>query len=31
MGKRRWMRILRFLICFILIFLIMMYISPEAC
>ena len=30
MGNRRWAKALRFLVCFILVFLILMYISPEA-
>ena len=30
MGNERRMRVLRFLVCFILIFLILMYISPGA-
>ena len=30
MGKRRWAKVLRFLLCLILVFLILMYLAPEA-
>ncbi len=31
MGKERWKVILRFVVCFLIIFLMMIYISPKAC
>ena len=31
MGNGRWAKVLRFLVCFIIIFLMMVYISPKAC
>ena len=30
MGNERWMKVLRFLLCFILAFLILMYLAPKA-
>ena len=31
MGNGRWVTALRFLVCFIIIFAVMVYISPKAC
>ena len=31
MGKERWKVILRFVVYFLIIFLMMIYISPKAC
>ena len=31
MGNGRWTKVLRFVVCFIIIFLMMVYISPKAC
>ena len=31
MGAGRWMKVLRFVICFIVILMIMIGIGPEAC
>ena len=31
MGCRRWARALRFAVCFIVILVVMVYISPKAC
>ena len=31
MGKERWKKFLRFLICFIIVFLMMIYISQKVC
>lgn len=31
MGKGRWAKALRFVVCFIIILWLMIYISPKAC
>lgn len=31
MGDGRWTKVLRFVVCFLIIFLMMVYISPKAC
>ena len=31
MGNGRWMKILRFVVCFAIILVVMLYISPKAC
>ena len=31
MGNARWAKALRFVVCFIVILMVMIYISPKAC
>ena len=31
MGNARWVKALRFVVCFIVILMVMIYISPKAC